>query len=216
MGWDSFPTNDFRRCRFSRSAKPLGVLPIRTPRKHGRNAPEAAPDVASGIRPMGRNRAKPSHRKPNRDHSPDKSATSRDWPVPKRLEMAGITGEVPKLSRGHRLMSGRRGSRGVERPTGCRGLSLEAGRERERPTPCRRTSDRADATDEVGPPSLSRSPPRRAHHSSRPFFRRNGKWWFDGVEEAPGVNPHPSFEGPWGRVLARGREPLLVGRGELS
>ena len=33
------PTNDFRRCRFSRSAKPLRALPKRTPRKTGAKRP---------------------------------------------------------------------------------------------------------------------------------------------------------------------------------
>ncbi len=33
MGFE--PTNDFRRCRFSRSANPLRALPKRTPRKTG-------------------------------------------------------------------------------------------------------------------------------------------------------------------------------------
>jgi hypothetical protein len=77
------PTNDFRRCRFSRSASPLGVLPIRTPRKQGRNAPEAVLAGTSSIRPERRNRDNPRHDEPNRDHSPDKSATSRARSVPK-------------------------------------------------------------------------------------------------------------------------------------
>jgi len=81
MGFE--PTRRFHVCRFSRSANPLGVLPIRTPRKQGRNAPEAVLAGTSSIRSVGRNRDKPRHDEPNRDHSMDKSATSRDLSVSK-------------------------------------------------------------------------------------------------------------------------------------
>ena len=82
------PTNDFRRCRFSRSAEPLGVLPIRTPRKQGRNAPEVVLAGTTSIRPERRNRDNPRHHKPNRDHSPDKSATSHGRRVSKSMAPA--------------------------------------------------------------------------------------------------------------------------------
>ena len=77
------PTRRFHVCRFSRSAKGAPRLATRTPVKSGRNAPDALGNGTTGLRPGGRNRVKPRHNEPNRDHSPDKSATSRERPVSK-------------------------------------------------------------------------------------------------------------------------------------
>ena len=44
------PTNDFRRCRFSRSAKGLGAPPGEQPWKEGRNVTEALGNEAPGER----------------------------------------------------------------------------------------------------------------------------------------------------------------------
>ena len=49
----------------------------------GESFPRASATAPRASGPRRRNRVKPSHHKPNRDHSRDKSATSRDRPVSK-------------------------------------------------------------------------------------------------------------------------------------
>jgi hypothetical protein len=56
--------------------------------KTRKSAPEGVLNGSTGACPSGRNRDKPRHNEPNRDHSPDKSRTSRGWRVLKWLEMA--------------------------------------------------------------------------------------------------------------------------------
>ena len=82
------PTRRFHVCRFSRSTKPLRALPKESPLKTRKSAPEGVLNGSTGACPSGRNRDKPRHNEPNRDHSPDKSRTSRGWRVLKWLEMA--------------------------------------------------------------------------------------------------------------------------------
>ena len=78
------PTRRFHVCRFSRSAKGCPGLPTRTPLET-RDETALSPSPTGRPRPSTktRNRAKPRHNTPNRDHSPDKSATSRGWHVSK-------------------------------------------------------------------------------------------------------------------------------------
>jgi len=85
------PKSDFRRCRFSRSAKGSPGLPTRKPRKQGRSDSEAVLEGPTGTWPKTRNRAKPRHNKTYRDHSPDKSATSRGWYVSKVPMQSGAS-----------------------------------------------------------------------------------------------------------------------------
>ena len=83
MGWDLNPRTTFAVAGFQGRRSPSGHCRSEHQEKLRRNAPEALGNGPPTPWPNGQNRAKPSHHKPNRDHSRDKSATSRDLSVSK-------------------------------------------------------------------------------------------------------------------------------------
>ena len=113
MGWDLNTRTTFAVAGFQGRQRGLRDSRHEHPRKQGRSAPETVQAEPTGAWSKTRNRDKPRHNETNRDHTPDKSATSRDRPIPKRLEMA-TSGDRPARSPPHRLP--REGHRGPARP----------------------------------------------------------------------------------------------------
>ena len=83
MGWDLDPRTTFAVAGFQGRRSLFEHCRSEHQDKQGRNAAEALGNWPPTPWRNGQNRANSRHHKPNRDHSPDKSATSRGWHVSK-------------------------------------------------------------------------------------------------------------------------------------